>query len=131
MIGSGGRLRVEVKTVNHRHFNPALKLPGELAAIEGELREALRKEFDRGHVAVSVRWTEWTQRSATLSVDLGTNLAGPRKVGALGVCASRSSSLPSARALTSPTTSTWAEARCQGAIGGQHREMTVYLDQSY
>ena len=35
MIGSGGRLRVEVKTVNHRHFNPALKLPGELAAIEG------------------------------------------------------------------------------------------------
>ncbi|MEO6067176.1 MAG: YicC/YloC family endoribonuclease [Gemmatimonadota bacterium] len=66
----GGRLRVELKTVNHRHFNPALKLPGELAAVEGELREALRKEFDRGHIAVSVRWTEWTQRSATLSVDL-------------------------------------------------------------
>lgn len=66
----GGRLRVEVKTVNHRHFNPSLKLPGELAAVEGELREALRKEFDRGHVSVSVRWTEWTQQLSTLTVDL-------------------------------------------------------------
>lgn len=67
----GGRLRVEVKTVNHRHFNPSFKLPSELSAIEGDLREALRKEFDRGHIAVSVRWTEWTQKSATLKVDLG------------------------------------------------------------
>ncbi len=67
---TGGRLRVEVKTVNHRHFNPSFKLPSELAAIEGELREGLRKEFDRGHIAVSVRWTEWTQKSATLAVDL-------------------------------------------------------------
>ncbi|HVX87946.1 MAG TPA: YicC/YloC family endoribonuclease [Gemmatimonadales bacterium] len=67
---SGGRLRVEVKTVNHRHFNPNFKLPSELSAIEGELRESLRKEFDRGHVAVSIRWTEWTQKGATLTVDL-------------------------------------------------------------
>ena len=67
---NGGRLRVEVKTVNHRHLNPSFKLPGELAAIEGELREALRKEFDRGHVAVSIRWTEWAERNGTLQVDL-------------------------------------------------------------
>ena len=66
----GGRLRVEIKTVNHRHFNPNFKLPSELSAVEGDLREALRKEFDRGHVAVGVRWTEWTQKSATLKVDL-------------------------------------------------------------
>ncbi|HTK55287.1 MAG TPA: YicC/YloC family endoribonuclease [Gemmatimonadales bacterium] len=67
---SGGRLRVEIKTVNHRHFNPSFKLPSELSAVEGDLREALRKEFDRGHVSLSVRWTEWTQKSATLKVDL-------------------------------------------------------------
>lgn len=66
---SGGRIRVEVKTVNHRHFNPSFKLPGELAAVEGDLREGLRKEFDRGHIAVSVRWTEWAERKGTLRVD--------------------------------------------------------------
>src|SRR5690348_17945530 len=67
---NGGRLRVEVKTVNHRHFNPSFKLPGELAAVEGDLRESLRKEFDRGHVAVSIRWTEWAERNGSLKVDL-------------------------------------------------------------
>jgi uncharacterized protein (TIGR00255 family) len=67
---TGGRVRVEVKTVNHRHFNPSLKLPSELTAVEGDLRESLRKEFDRGHVAVSVRWTEWAQNGSKLSVDM-------------------------------------------------------------
>ena len=47
---AGGRLRVEIRTVNHRFFNFAPKLPSELAALEAELRERLRKDFDRGHV---------------------------------------------------------------------------------
>lgn len=67
----GGRVRVEIRTVNHRHFNPALKLPTEFAAIEAELRERLRREFDRGHVAVSIRWEEVPeQRVASLQVNL-------------------------------------------------------------
>jgi uncharacterized protein (TIGR00255 family) len=67
----GGRIRVEIRTVNHRHFNPALKLPPEFAALEGDLRDRLRKDFDRGHVAVAVRWTEAPERhSAGFSVNL-------------------------------------------------------------
>ena len=66
----GGRLRLEIKTVNHRHFNPAFRLPNELAALEGELREALRKEFDRGHVSVSARWTEPPVAAGALALDL-------------------------------------------------------------
>ncbi|HUR95101.1 MAG TPA: YicC/YloC family endoribonuclease, partial [Gemmatimonadales bacterium] len=58
----GGRLRVEIRTVNHRYFNLAPKLPGELSALEGDLRERLRREFDRGHVAVQARWTETPER---------------------------------------------------------------------
>ena len=53
---AGRRARVEIRTVNHRWFNLAARLPAELAGLETELREALRREFDRGHVAVSVRW---------------------------------------------------------------------------
>ncbi len=60
----GGRVRVEIRTVNHRHFNPALKLSPEFAALEGEVRERLRKDFDRGHIAVGVRWTEIPERQA-------------------------------------------------------------------
>jgi uncharacterized protein (TIGR00255 family) len=67
---AGGWIRLEIRTVNHRHFNLATKLPGELAALEGELRERLRREFDRGHVAVHGRWTEYPARAAGFTVDL-------------------------------------------------------------
>jgi uncharacterized protein (TIGR00255 family) len=67
---AGGRLRVEIRTVNHRYFNLAPKLPGDLQALEGDLRERLRREFDRGHVAVQVRWSEYPERAGGLAVDL-------------------------------------------------------------
>jgi uncharacterized protein (TIGR00255 family) len=49
------RLSVEIRAVNHRFFNPAIKLPGRMAAWEGDVREALRKRFSRGHVSLTVR----------------------------------------------------------------------------
>jgi uncharacterized protein (TIGR00255 family) len=67
---AGGRLRIEIRTVNHRHFNLAAKLPGDLAALEGELRERLRREFDRGHVTVHGRWTEYPERASGFGIDI-------------------------------------------------------------
>lgn len=49
------RLEAEVRTVNHRFFSPAIKLPTECARWEGEVREALRARVSRGHVTLSVR----------------------------------------------------------------------------
>jgi uncharacterized protein (TIGR00255 family) len=67
---AGGRLRIEVRTVNHRFFNFAPKLVGELSTLEGDLRERLRQEIERGHVALSARWVESPPREATLAVDM-------------------------------------------------------------
>jgi uncharacterized protein (TIGR00255 family) len=67
---AGGRLRIELRTVNHRFFNFAPKLPAELAALEGDLRERLRQEFERGHVAMSVRWLDAPEREAAFAVDV-------------------------------------------------------------
>jgi uncharacterized protein (TIGR00255 family) len=55
---AGGRLRIEVRTVNHRYFNFAPKLPSELVPLEGELRERLRRDLERGHVTLQGRWLE-------------------------------------------------------------------------
>ena len=66
----GGRLRLEIRTVNHRYFNPALKLPAELAALEGDLRERLRQLLERGHVAVTVRWLDAPTTRGGVSVDV-------------------------------------------------------------
>ncbi len=65
-----GRVRVEIRTVNHRYFNPQFKLPSELAGVEGQLRDRLRQLLDRGHVAVSVRWLEPPSSESAIAVDL-------------------------------------------------------------
>lgn len=66
----GGRLRVEIRTVNHRYFNPQLKLPIDLAGIEIEIRERLRQLLERGHVAVTARWVEGPVAERSVIVDL-------------------------------------------------------------
>jgi uncharacterized protein (TIGR00255 family) len=67
---AGRRLRVEIRTVNHRYFNLSAKLPGDLALFEGELRERLRRDFDRGHITVQARWTESADGEIGFTVDL-------------------------------------------------------------
>src|SRR5688500_17041258 len=51
----GQRVSVELRSVNHRFFNPSIKLPGAFARWESEVREALRQRIARGHVTVSAR----------------------------------------------------------------------------
>jgi uncharacterized protein (TIGR00255 family) len=49
------RVAVELRSVNHRFFNTTIKLPGELARWEVEVRDALRRKVTRGHLTVSAR----------------------------------------------------------------------------
>ena len=65
-----GRLRVDIRTVNHRYFNPQLKLPADLAGVEIEMRERLRQLLERGHVAVTARWIEGPAPERGIAVDL-------------------------------------------------------------
>ncbi len=67
---AGGRLQVEIRTVNHRFFNLSARMPPELGALEAPLRDLLRQDFDRGHVSVALRWTEAPASAAGVSLDL-------------------------------------------------------------
>ena len=67
---AGRRLRVEIRTVNHRYFNLSAKLPSDLSALEGELRERLRRDFDRGHITVQARWADSAESETGFVVDL-------------------------------------------------------------
>lgn len=51
----GMRVSVEIRSVNHRFFNPSVKLPGDLSKWEAEVREAMRKGVARGHVTLFAR----------------------------------------------------------------------------
>lgn len=51
----GSRVSIEIRSVNHRFFNPSIKLPSALSKWEPEVREALRRAISRGHVTVTAR----------------------------------------------------------------------------
>ncbi|HXY68770.1 MAG TPA: YicC/YloC family endoribonuclease [Gemmatimonadales bacterium] len=80
----GGRLRIEIRSVNHRHLSVQLKVPGELADCEGALRERLRAHFQRGHVTVSGHWLEAPPQSETVEVDAVRARALVKALRALG-----------------------------------------------
>jgi len=67
---AGGRLRIEMRSVNHRHLSVQLKVPGELADAEAAVRERLRAHFVRGHVTVSGHWVESPPQGETVEVDI-------------------------------------------------------------
>ena len=67
---AGRRLRVEIRTVNHRYFNLSAKLPNDLSSLEVELRERLRRDFDRGHITVQARWAESVDAEPGFAVDI-------------------------------------------------------------
>jgi uncharacterized protein (TIGR00255 family) len=68
--GTVGKVRVsvEVRTVNHRFFNPSIKLPPAFSAWEGDVREALRAAITRGHASLTVR-THRDVSDSTAGVD--------------------------------------------------------------
>lgn len=66
----GGQLRVEVRTVNHRYLTPQLKVPDQFTRFEPEMRDLLRRHFDRGHVTLAVRWAEGPELPGGVQVNL-------------------------------------------------------------
>jgi len=55
-VVGGGRVSVEVRSVNHRFFSPSIKLPNVLARWESDVRESLRRKVSRGHVTLGARF---------------------------------------------------------------------------
>lgn len=52
--GSGSGLRVEIRSVNHRHLVLKVRLPESLAALESEIDGRVRARCERGSVTVNV-----------------------------------------------------------------------------
>lgn len=67
--GPYGTLTWEIRSVNHRYLEPHLRLPDSLRALEGQVRELLRKGLSRGKVECSLRLVE-ADSEATGSLNL-------------------------------------------------------------
>ena len=52
---AAGRVRCEIRTVNHRYFSVNLRMSSAVERFEPQVREWLRAQLPRGHVNCSVR----------------------------------------------------------------------------
>jgi uncharacterized protein (TIGR00255 family) len=67
--GSWGALVCELRSVNHRFLESGFRLPDELRATEGELRQRLARELKRGKVDCSITHRRVQGAEVTLEVD--------------------------------------------------------------
>lgn len=67
---AGGTLKIEIRTVNHRHLNPQIKTVAEIAPLEASIKNGVRERLFRGNVSLSARWIEEPPVAAELEVDV-------------------------------------------------------------
>lgn len=65
----GLELTVEIKTVNNRYLDIALKCPRIFVAYEEELRSLVRGRLTRGHADVFVSYTDKREKAKSIYVD--------------------------------------------------------------
>lgn len=64
-----GTLNWEMRSVNHRYLEPALRMPEEFRVLEGAIRERLAERLGRGKVDCNLRFQPRTDSGGTLSVN--------------------------------------------------------------
>jgi uncharacterized protein (TIGR00255 family) len=65
-----GSLRVEIRSVNHRHLTVKTRVPDELAAFEADIERSVRSALERGAVSVTVS-SRGGERGGPLRIDAG------------------------------------------------------------
>ncbi len=67
--GAGGTVTVEVRSVNHRFCEIALRLPKGMASMEDSLKELIQRHCARGRVDLTVTLTGGRETRTTVSLD--------------------------------------------------------------
>lgn len=67
--GAWGRLVWELRSVNHRYLEVGLRLPEELRALEGGVRERIAASLSRGKVDAVLRWDRQDAADVLLAVN--------------------------------------------------------------
>lgn len=124
MVGGAG-VSVEIRTVNHRFFNPSIKLPGSFSKWEGDVRELLRQRIARGHVALTARVAREAGKTAGINEErFGEYVAAIKSLQAKYGLADK---IEAATILGLPDV---VDARHEDANGGSATELLAIVDQA-
>jgi uncharacterized protein (TIGR00255 family) len=65
----GASLSVEIRTVNHRFLDIAIKMPSSLLFIEEKIKKIIRSQFNRGRIEVIIETTGSSLVQKTVEID--------------------------------------------------------------
>ncbi len=71
---SDRKIIIEMKSVNHRYFEPGIKMPKKLNAYEAGIRTILKKYINRGKVDVFITYEDYSENN--LCLKFNEDLAG-------------------------------------------------------
>ncbi len=71
----GRQLTVELKSVNHRFLDLSFRMPQALWPLEGALRAALSERLNRGHVDITVRYSDAQADAGGVTVNMPLAMA--------------------------------------------------------
>src|ERR1700722_16018429 len=64
-----GAVTLSIKSVNHRFFDPQVRLPFALESLETQIRKLLKESVRRGHIEVWVHIERRAAKTAVVSVN--------------------------------------------------------------
>ena len=67
----GRRFTVEIKTVNHRYFEPSIRLSRQLAALETEVRNLAKQTIVRGKTDIFISYVDHSDQQVNVVVNEG------------------------------------------------------------
>ena len=68
---SDRKITIEMKSVNHRYFEPAMKMPKKLNIYEAGIRTILKKYINRGKVDIFVTYEDYSESKFCLKYNEG------------------------------------------------------------
>jgi len=66
---NGGKIRVEIKTINHKFFDVGMKLPERIATFEEEIKEILQKKIQRGKINIAINYEGTVAKDEKISIN--------------------------------------------------------------
>jgi len=78
-----GRIKAELKSINHRYFELSARLPNNIAFLENKMKDFLRKRIKRGRVNLSLALEDSRGSAAAVTINEELALKYKRLIGRL------------------------------------------------
>lgn len=73
--GESARIKVEIRSVNHRYLDVSIRMPRDLQALEDKVRRRVQQAVGRGRVDAFITWHDQADDSVCVALDRGLALA--------------------------------------------------------